>query len=214
MPGTVAVMGAYPVVLASSLPTVTLFLASLAVLAQIGVAVAVTLWVASRLSSSVARSAERVRDAIGPSALWLAWSVAVVSTLGSLYFSEVAGFVPCKLCWFQRICMYPLVVVLGVAAWRQRVEIARPASYLAGIGALIAAYHYLLERFPSLESGVSCDPAAPCSIVWVWRFHYLSIPGMAFSAFALIAILVLIATDPAERNEGDRAHHEREFEAN
>ena len=123
---------------------------------------------------------------IGPSALWLAWGVALVCTLGSLYFSEVAHFVPCKLCWYQRICMYPLVVMLGVAAWRQRIEIARATLPLVAIGAAISTYHYLLERFPSMESAASCDPSAPCTLVWVWRFHYLSIPAMALSGFALI----------------------------
>jgi Disulfide bond formation protein DsbB len=180
--------------LSSSVGTVSLFLAFLTVVAQIAVLVALVLWIGARISPRVARMKQGARDAIGPSALWLAWGVALVCTLGSLYFSEVAHFVPCKLCWYQRICMYPLVVVLGVAAWRQRIEIARATLPLIAIGAAISTYHYLLERFPSMDSAASCDPSAPCTLVWVWRFHYLSIPAMALSGFALVAVLILSAT--------------------
>lgn len=197
-------MPAYLTFLASSTGTVSLFLALLAVVAQVSVLVAFLLWVAARFSKRAARVKARSVDAIGPSALWLAWAVALVATVGSLYFSEIAHFVPCKLCWYQRICMYPLVVVLGVAAWRQRTEIARATLPLVAIGAAISTYHYLLERFPSWEGAASCDPSAPCTIVWVWRFHYLSIPAMALSGFALIAVLIFTATDPdltPERSE-------------
>ena len=194
-------MSAYLAILASSIGPVSLFLALLAVLAQVSVLVAVVLWVAAWLSDGAARTKARLLGAIGPSALWLAWGVALVCTLGSLYYSEVAHFVPCKLCWYQRIAMYPLVVVLGVAAWRQRTEIARATLPLVAIGAAISTYHYLLERFPSWESAASCDPSAPCTVVWVWRFHYLSIPAMALSGFALIAVLIVASTDPDPRTE-------------
>jgi disulfide bond formation protein DsbB len=180
---------------ASEVGSVSLFLALLTLIAQAAVIAAVVLWVAARWSASAARLEARIRAAVGPSALWLAWGVALVSTLGSLYFSEVAGFVPCELCWYQRICMYPLVVLIAVAAWRRRVEIARATLPLIGIGAVISTYHYLLQRFPSWESAGSCDPSAPCTLVWIWRFHYLSIPAMALSAFALIAVLVATATE-------------------
>ncbi|HLB39306.1 MAG TPA: hypothetical protein VJM84_02540, partial [Actinomycetota bacterium] len=63
---------------------------------------------------------------------------------------------------------------------------------LIAIGAAISMYHYLVERFPSMAGGASCDPTAPCTVVWIWRFHYLSIPGMALSGFLLIGLLVLL----------------------
>jgi len=63
---------------------------------------------------------------------------------------------------------------------------------VAAIGLAISAYHYLVERFPTLETSV-CDIRTPCTIVWVWRFHYVSIPLMAGSGFALIATLLLAA---------------------
>lgn len=182
--------------LASSLGAVSLFLASLAVMAQVVTIATLALWIAARFSAGAARLKDRAREAIEPSALWLAWGVALVSTLGSLYLSEVAHLVPCKLCWYQRICMYPLVVLLGVAAWRQWLEVARATLPLVAIGAAISTYHYLLERFPSWESTASCDPSTPCTVVWIWRFHYLSIPAMALSGFVLIAVLILAAAAP------------------
>ena len=178
-------------VAASSVPQMSLLFALLAVVANVAVLVALVLWLGGKVSATLADAGSSVRQAIAPAALWLAWAVALVATLGSLYLSEVAHFVPCKLCWYQRICMYPLVVLLLVAAIKHAREIARATLPLITIGAAISTYHYLVERFPSIASSASCDPTAPCTVVWIWRFHYLSIPGMALSGFLLIATLIL-----------------------
>jgi disulfide bond formation protein DsbB len=175
--------------------TVSLFLALLAVAAEAAVAFRVTLGLVARASPHAARWRRAVDGSIGPSALGLAFAVAAVATAGSLYFSEVAHFMPCKLCWYQRICMYPLVPVLGIAAWRRDRAIRPYAMTLAGIGALVATYHVLVERFPRLESSV-CDPTNPCTLIWVRRFGYLTIPAMALSAFLLILVLLHVEGDP------------------
>jgi disulfide bond formation protein DsbB len=170
---------------------VTLFFALLAVAAQLALA---ALAVAA-LAAGRWRPAARLRAALaaGPSqALGLAFLVALVATLGSLYLSEVAGFVPCTLCWYQRAAMYPLALLLGVAAVRRDLAVRPYAVALAGIGATISAYHHLLERFPAIDAG-ACDPDNPCTLVWVWQLHYLSIPLMAGTAFALVAALLLSA---------------------
>ena len=120
--------------------------------------------------------------------------MAVVCTAGSLYYSEVAGFPPCRLCWYQRIAMYPLALILPIAARRRDVGVRRYAMPLAAVGGLIAVYHMLVERFPSLESG-SCDPTNPCSIIWVEPLGYMTIPTMALSGFALILVLLAYAED-------------------
>lgn len=162
----------------------TLFLALLAVLCQVFVVVALGFLVAGRWAA--------LRDALGPQALALAAVIALVATLGSLYLSEVANYRPCRLCWYQRFAMYPLVPVLGVLAWR-RVRALRPlALTLAGVGAVIATYHVLLERYPSLGSDV-CDPTNPCTLVWFRHFGYLTIPGMALSGFAAIGVLLVLS---------------------
>jgi disulfide bond formation protein DsbB len=80
--------------------------------------------------------------------------------------------------------------VLGLAAWRRDEGVRPYAATLAALGAVVSAYHVLLERAPSLESG-ACDVANPCTIIWVRRFGYLTIPTMAMSAFALILSLML-----------------------
>ena len=92
--------------------------------------------------------------------------------------------------------MYPLIPVLGLAAWRGGGQLRRPATALAGVGALIAAYHVLIERYPTLDSDV-CDPTNPCTLIWVRRLGYITIPTMALSAFALIQVLVLVARPSA-----------------
>jgi disulfide bond formation protein DsbB len=178
-------------IIASFVPTMTLFFALLAVLAELTVLAALVLWIGGRFSPALASAGDSARESLGYGGLWFAWIVALTATLGSLYLSEVAHFIPCKLCWYQRICMYPLAVLLLVAAIKHSTEIARATLPLIAIGAAISTYHYVLERFPSMAGAATCDPAAPCTIVWIWRFHYLSIPAMALSGFLLIATLIL-----------------------
>jgi disulfide bond formation protein DsbB len=170
-----------------STSTGTLFLALLAVAAQVTVLAVAVVAITSRPTLS------RLRAAVGVQPLQLAAVVALVSTVGSLWLSEGAGFLPCRLCWYQRIAMYPLAVVLGIAALRRDVAIRLYAIPLAAIGAAISIWHVLIERFPSLESSTSCEVANPCSVIWVERFGYLTIPTMALSGFALLVVLLLLA---------------------
>ena len=121
----------------------------------------------------------------------LAFLQAVVATAGSLYFHWGMGFPPCDLCWFQRIGMYPLVALLGLAAWRRDQGIRLYGIVLAVLGGLVSCWHLLVERFPTLE-GTTCDPLNPCSIIWVEHLGYLTIPAMALSGFALIVALLAI----------------------
>jgi disulfide bond formation protein DsbB len=87
--------------------------------------------------------------------------------------------------------MYPLAVVLPIAAWRRDGGVRWYALPLAIGGGLVSIYHVLVERFPSLESG-ACELANPCSIIWVERFGYQTIPTMALSGFVLIALLLAL----------------------
>lgn len=124
-------------------------------------------------------------------AVWAAAGVAAVATVGSLIYSLVYDLVPCDLCWYQRIAMYPLVLVLGIAAYRQDLASARIFGLpLAAAGGLIGGYHYLIQHFPSLEAG-TCSFSAPCSAPYVWRYGFLSIPFMAMSGFLLIIVLLV-----------------------
>lgn len=167
------------------------FFALLSIAAATVAVATVSLMVAARFSPTTRAFDRKLKERYASEALWFAWLVATTSTLGSLYYSEVANFLPCKLCWYQRIAMYPLTVILGIAAFKRDGAVRKYVLPLASIGAVISAYHYLLERFPSLEGAVSCDPTNPCTLVWVWEFHFISIPFMALSGFAAItAVLV------------------------
>ncbi len=176
--------------------TVTLLFALLAVVAEVAVVAAVVLAVGGRFSPAIARRRHQVLDWVGSDALRLAFAVAAVCTAGSLYLSEVANFRPCFLCWMQRGFMYPLAVVLAVAAWRGAGWSGRVIAGIALAGGLVSVYHVLVERFPGLESS-ACDPDNPCSLIWVERLGYLTIPTMALSGFALIAVLALVARSRA-----------------
>jgi len=172
-----------------STETVELFYAILAILAFAFVAIVVVLRVAA-LASDGARSAlEGIGSVIEPNAIGLAFVVATLATVGSLFFSEIAHFDPCKLCWYQRIAMYPLVVILGIAAVRRDHGIAIYAKALAAIGALISAYHVALEWIPALDTG-ACGIGPACSVVWFRVFGVISLPTLALAAFLLIITLL------------------------
>ena len=119
-----------------------------------------------------------------------AWVLALVATVGSLYFSEVVGFVPCSLCWYQRIAMYPLVFVLGVGTVTGDPGVWRFALPLPLVGALISGYHIVVQHQPALEL-VPCGSGPPCSGRWVAVFGFVTIPVMAGAAFLLIAMLLI-----------------------
>jgi len=139
---------------------------------------------------------QHLRRDLADNALALAGLVAVGATVGSLYFSEVKNFAPCELCWFQRIAMYPLAVVLPLAALRRDDGIRPYAIALAGIGAVISIYHIQLQLFPGQSS--SCDAAAPCSAKWLDVFGFVSIPWLALGSFVLI---ILLASMPPARRD-------------
>jgi disulfide bond formation protein DsbB len=190
-----------------STEAVTLLFAWLAVGAELAVAGTAALALAATRGGLPARWFRSFRIAIRPEAVPLALLVAAVATSGSLYLSEVAHFTPCRLCWVQRAFMYPLVPLLAVAVARPAARLRWAALALAAVGGLVSIYHVLLERFPDLETG-ACDPANPCSLIWVERLGYLTIPAMALSAFALIVTLLLLAGG-ADTSAGDPVHGQR-----
>ena len=128
-------------------------------------------------------------DAIGSYAMWAAWVVAAGATAGSLIYSEVIHFLPCRLCWFQRIAMYPMAVILLIGSIRKEVTAKLYALPFAFGGLAISIWHYLTQLYPSLEGG-ACDPNNPCSARYVEVFGFITIPFMAGVAFTLIAVLL------------------------
>ncbi len=157
---------------------------------------ATSILITIRLVALRSQRAAVVVASLAPFATGIAATIAVSSMLGSLYFSEIANYLPCTLCWYQRIAMYSLAIILTIAAIRRDRTIRIYAVPLAGIGAVIASYHYLLERFPDLDAGV-CSVQVPCEFVWFEQFGFVTLPFMALTAFVAIISLVTIRVPAA-----------------
>ncbi len=125
--------------------------------------------------------------------LYFAWFISLVATLGSLYFSEIRLFLPCELCWYQRIAMYPLPIILGIAAYTNDTKITKYVLPLSMVGGFIAFYHYLLEKVPGLASVKPCSQGIPCDVAWINWFGFITIPFLSLVAFILITIFLFMS---------------------
>ena len=172
---------------------VSIGLAALAVAAQAALAALLLLALASLGSERARGWLRELRATIAGAELWIAWAIAALATAGSLFFSEYSDFVPCRLCWFQRIAMYPLAVLLLIAAVRRDFRVgALYALPLPVLGALVSIYHVYIEIHPEAESA-SCRVSAPCSLKWIDELGYVTLPVLALTAFAGIFALLLMA---------------------
>ncbi|RDW19904.1 disulfide oxidoreductase [Oceanobacillus chungangensis] len=133
--------------------------------------------------------------------LMLIWAQAFIAMSGSLFYSEVMGYIPCELCWYQRILMYPLVVIYGIAAFKKEINIALPGLILSGIGMCVSTYHYLIQKVPAFqEIGGSCVGGVPCNVVYVNYFGFVTIPFLAGVAFIVIFVLHLLLISEQRKN--------------
>ena len=129
---------------------------------------------------------------IRKNALYIAWFIALVAMCGSLFFSNVLGFAPCILCWYQRVALYPLVFILGAGIIYKDAKVYRYVLPLTIVGGLISVYHNLLyygfisEKFAPCVSGVSCTTR------YVQWFGFISIPLLSLAALVTITILMFI----------------------
>jgi len=149
-----------------------------------------------------------VRSALWGYELWAAFVVAAIATGGSLFFSDIAHFVPCELCWFQRICMYPLSILTLFAAYHGDYRFARYLLVLPVVGAGVSIYHLLVEN-GVVEQAQACLVSAPggCATKWINEFGYMTIPTLALTAFLLlIAFLGLAAAGGGEEAATLPAH--------
>ena len=137
--------------------------------------------------TAVGLARESTRSALSDAALPLIAFAAAGAMVGSLYFSERAGYIPCELCWFQRIAMYPLAIIMPIATWQRDRRALRYSLALSLIGATISAYHVQLQLFP--EQSSFCEVSNPCTAEWVQAFGWMTIPQMAGLTFLLIATL-------------------------
>ncbi len=143
-----------------------------------------------------------LRASVRDEALTIASIVAGGAMAASLYFSESAGFVPCELCWFQRIAMYPLAVLLPIATIRRERTIAPYALVLSLMGLAVSIYHVQLQLNP--DQSTFCALDNPCSAQWVEAFGWATIPQMAGASFALIAALMTLALTTTANPDDDQ----------
>ena len=136
-------------------------------------------------------STERAQDP-GWTLLFAAWLIACVSTLGSLFFSEIMRVAPCVLCWYQRICMYPLVLILPIALFPFDRNVVRYALPLSVLGALLALFHLLLIAGFIPESIKPCVQGVPCTEVQIEWFGFVNIPLLSGLSFLAISALLIL----------------------
>jgi disulfide bond formation protein DsbB len=123
--------------------------------------------------------------------LLFAWITSLIATLGSLFFSEVLHFIPCTLCWYQRILMYPLVIILGVGFYHNDSKVYRYTLPISIIGMLLSGYHYALQKLSFLQHFETCTSGVPCSGEYINWAGFITIPLLALIAFTLITVFLV-----------------------
>jgi disulfide bond formation protein DsbB len=124
--------------------------------------------------------------------IFSAWILATIATLGSLFFSEVMKFPPCVLCWYQRICMYPLVLILLAGMFPVSKSVVKFSLPLVLSGWVIAVYHNLLYYNIIPESAAPCVQGISCTTKFIQWFGFVTIPFLSLMAFSSILILLLL----------------------
>lgn len=184
---------------------VQVFVAILCVATLAAIALTIAAMFLRRRSVAASAVLDTVVD-LGP---WCVFTVTAGSMAGSLYFSEVANFTPCALCWYQRIAMYSLAIISLVAGIRRDRSLAPYYIVLATLGLCVSTYHYVLEWFPTLESNV-CSVDVPCTTIWFREFGFITLPFMAASAFlativwSALTMRPIATTDHGTKHEGNQ----------
>jgi disulfide bond formation protein DsbB len=159
------------------------FISALTMLSQVGLGLAIIYLLTPN---------NRLQNFISKYANALIFVLALVATGGSLFFSQVAGFEPCELCWFQRIFMYPQVLLFGLAWFRQERLMIKYALPLVGIGWLIALYHNYIYYLAVTATSCSITSHVSCIVPYFTKFGYITIPIMSLTSFTLIGFILLV----------------------
>jgi len=133
------------------------------------------------------------RRAVARAAMYIALAAAWIATCGSLYMSEVLGWIPCLWCWYQRIAMYPLAVILAAGLIAHDRNVPKYALCLAIPGALASIYHILLQKVPALAALETCVMGVPCAADYLNLFGFITIPMLALAAFAIVIAASVVA---------------------
>ncbi len=135
---------------------------------------------------------KNISDFIGKYGILLVFIISLVATCGSLFYSQVMGFAPCELCWFQRVCLFPLVIISGLALIKKDNNIIDYALSLSAVGFLIAFYQNYLG-FSGTDSACPLGGGVSCVKRYIFEFGYITIPLIALTGFAMIIIFLIFA---------------------
>lgn len=130
---------------------------------------------------------------------YFAWLISLVATLGSLYFSEILHFPPCTLCWYQRIAIYPIPILLGYAILRQQSTVAQSLLLILIPGWFISLYHNLLYYHILADTYSPCSTGVSCTTQFVQYFGFITIPLLSFLATTAIILSILVAKHYEQR---------------
>ena len=133
-----------------------------------------------------------IADFLSKWGLWIAFSLSLAASAMTLVYSDVLGIAACIMCWWQRIALYPLVVILGIAAWKkERVASALSTITLSIIGGGIALYQHFLQI--GITSAAPCNaiPGTDCGARFLFELGYITFPLMSFSVFAFLIVLMM-----------------------
>src|SRR3990172_3183057 len=168
-------------------------LATLTLLANIATVIFIGLFLLSK-AGFLTKIWKKIMQILMPRLILLPFIISLVATSGSLYLSEIAHFEPCKLCWYQRIFMYPLPIIFVVAICKKLKDVWQYVLPLSIIGGLIAIYHYYLQINPEALAPCSTTGfSVSCSERFFTYFGYITIPWMSFSIFVLISFFMFLA---------------------
>lgn len=169
-------------------PLITYSLAVLTVLGDIAIIFLILIAIKAR------KKENSFTRFVSKNGMLFAFLVTLLAVAGSLYYSNIAGFAPCSLCWYQRAFMFPLVFILGLAVYRKESVIARYGIFLASIGAIISVYHQYLQfgGNPLIPCSAATESVA-CSARFIFEFGYVTIPMMTLTAFLLIITFLWFA---------------------
>lgn len=129
------------------------------------------------------------------------WVVSLVAMMGSLFFSEVMKYEPCTFCWYQRILMYPLVLIIGIAYIQRNAQIAVTTLVFSCIGVLVALYHYGMQKIPFLHDNAIACGRVPCTGEYINWLGFITIPFLSLTAFVLIFITSIFILKQGKKEE-------------
>lgn len=131
-------------------------------------------------------------NSIGMYSHYIALLAAWIATSGSLFFSEVLGWTPCLLCWYQRILMYPLSIIIAMGLLRRDTRLHTYVLPFSLMGACVSLYHYLLQKTTWLPPP-ACSLGVPCNVDYINWFGFVTIPFLALTAFLIITLMMVVS---------------------